>query len=338
MGGLSGPTQGRSPAEAVSGTTNSPGSMLESNSIGRPTTLIGASSVGPRVLVVSSIQLDPPTHGNRARNRALVGALRRAGCDVHYLFWSTSSDEMYPADAMRGLVDSGELVRARAPRTLRNLQRFARNTAHVLGRARVLPANLWWALSGDRFSSTLCPTPLLVRVRELLATQSFDAVIASYANLGPVAALAREHGALAIIDTHDLLHERAEAVRRNRIFPSGTIIDRTQEARLLSQADLVLAIQSRESRELAPLVGASRVMIYPRGGTAKGPHDQSLVAAVPTGADETDGLDVTSAPLPGFPGGLLAMMNSRPKNFLLFSWSTVATRLRGATSAPGGPR
>ncbi len=265
MGGLSGPTQGRSPAEAVSGTTNSPGSMLESNSIGRPTTLIGASSVGPRVLVVSSIQLDPPTHGNRARNRALVGALRRAGCDVHYLFWSTSSDEMYPADAMRGLVDSGELVRARAPRTLRNLQRFARNTAHVLGRARVLPANLWWALSGDRFSSTLCPTPLLVRVRELLATQSFDAVIASYANLGPVAALAREHGALAIIDTHDILHERAEAVRRNRIFPSGTIIDRTQEARLLSQADLVLAIQSRESRELAPLVGASRVMIVEHG-------------------------------------------------------------------------
>lgn len=239
--------------------------MLEAKIAGRPTTLIGASSVGPRVLVVSSIQLDPPTHGNRARNRALVGALRRAGCEVHYLFWSTSSDEAYPAEAMQSLVDSGELVRARAPRALRNAQRLARNAAHLLGRSGMLPANLWWALSGDRFSSTLCPTPLLARVRELLATRSFDAVIASYANLGPVAALAREHGALAIIDTHDILHERAEAIRTNGIFPSGTIIDRPQEARLLSQADLVLAIQSREARELAPLVGASRVMVVEHG-------------------------------------------------------------------------
>ena len=265
MGGLSGPTQGRSPAEAASGSTYSPGSMLEAKCIGRPTPRIGASSVGPRVLVVSSIQLDPPTHGTRARNRALVGALRRAGCEVHYLFWSTSADEAYPTEVMRGLVDSGELVRARAPRALRNVQRLARNTAHLFGGSRMLPANLWWALSGDRFSSTLCPTPLLARVRELLATRSFDAVIASYANLGPVAALAREHGALAIIDTHDILHERAEAIRTNGIFPSGTIIDRAQEARLLSQADLVLAIQPREAHELAPLVGASRVMVVEHG-------------------------------------------------------------------------
>ncbi|MFM7259259.1 MAG: glycosyltransferase family 4 protein, partial [bacterium] len=225
-----------------------------------------AAAIGrPRVLVVSSIPLDPPTHGNRARNRALVEALRHAGCEVHYLFWSTSADEVYPTEVMRGLVDSGELVRARAPRALRNVQRLARNTAHLFGGSRMLPANLWWALSGDRFSSTLCPTPLLARVRELLATRSLDAVIASYANLGPVAALAREHGALAIIDTHDILHERAEAIRTNGIFPSGTIIDRAQEARLLSQADLVLAIQPREARELAPLVGASRVMLVEHG-------------------------------------------------------------------------
>lgn len=84
--------------------------------------------------------------------------------------------------------------------------------------------------------------------------------------------------------------------------------------------------------------GATRVMIYPRGGTATGPHDQPLVAAIATGADETDGLDVTSTPLPGFAGGMLAMMNSTPKNFLLFSWSTVAMRLRDATGAHGGPR
>lgn len=78
-------------------------------------------------------------------------------------------------------------------------------------------------------------------------------------------------------------------------------------------------------------------MIYPRNGTTKGPHDQPLLAAIPTAADETDGLDVTSTPLPGFPGGMLAMMNSTPKNFLLFSWSTAAMRLGDGTAAPRGP-
>lgn len=63
----------------------------------------------------------------------------------------------------------------------------------------------------------------------------------------------------------------------------------------------------------------TRLMIYPRGGAA-----QPLLAAIPTRADSTDGLDVTSRPLPGFPNGMLVMMNSSPKNFLIFDWRAVA--------------
>lgn len=81
--------------------------------------------------------------------------------------------------------------------------------------------------------------------------------------------------------------------------------------------------------------GATRLMIYARNGSARGPHDQPLLAAVPTDADATDGLDLTSTPLPGFPGGLLAMMNSTPKNFLLYQWSDVAARLRDAGGSRG---
>lgn len=82
--------------------------------------------------------------------------------------------------------------------------------------------------------------------------------------------------------------------------------------------------------------GATRVMIYSRNGSAKGPHDQPLRAAIPTGADSTDGLDVTSTPLPGFPHGLLAMMNSTPRNFLMYQWSVVAARLPDGAGAPRG--
>lgn len=77
--------------------------------------------------------------------------------------------------------------------------------------------------------------------------------------------------------------------------------------------------------------GATRLMLYSRTGSARGPHDQPLLRAVPTGADSTDGLDVTSAALPGFPGGMLAMMNSSPRNFLLYRWSDVAGRLSAGT-------
>jgi 3-phytase len=74
------------------------------------------------------------------------------------------------------------------------------------------------------------------------------------------------------------------------------------------------------------IAGGSRLMIYPREGRGS-PHAQPLVAALPTISDGTDGLDVTPAPLPGFPSGLLVMMNSGSKNFLIYDWTAVQGRL-----------
>jgi hypothetical protein len=54
------------------------------------------------------------------------------------------------------------------------------------------------------------------------------------------------------------------------------------------------------------------------------PHVHSRVAVVRTPSDETDGLDVTSRPLPGFPGGMLVMMNSGPRTFQIYRWDDVA--------------
>lgn len=84
--------------------------------------------------------------------------------------------------------------------------------------------------------------------------------------------------------------------------------------------------------------GATRVMLYARNGSARGPHDQPLLVAIPTTADSTDGLEVTSTPLPGFPAGLLAMMNSTPRNFLLYQWHELAARLRDSARASRGQR
>jgi myo-inositol-hexaphosphate 3-phosphohydrolase len=66
--------------------------------------------------------------------------------------------------------------------------------------------------------------------------------------------------------------------------------------------------------------------VYRREGEPGRPHDHSAVlASFIGGADGTDGLDVTSAPLgPDFPDGMLIAMNSAGRNFLMFRWRDVA--------------
>jgi 3-phytase len=78
--------------------------------------------------------------------------------------------------------------------------------------------------------------------------------------------------------------------------------------------------------------GGTRLMVYSRTGSPDRPHAHPLLATIPTTADATDGLDVTARALPGSPDGLLVMMNSGPKNFLIFDWRQVASRLGPTTT------
>ncbi|RPI22288.1 MAG: phytase [Acidobacteria bacterium] len=73
--------------------------------------------------------------------------------------------------------------------------------------------------------------------------------------------------------------------------------------------------------------GNSEYHVYRREGTPGNPHDHSeVLKIVRGGADETDGLEITSAPLgTAFPHGLMVAMNSGPRNFLFFRWEDVAS-------------
>jgi 3-phytase len=76
------------------------------------------------------------------------------------------------------------------------------------------------------------------------------------------------------------------------------------------------------------LGGNSQYRVFRREGTPGNPHDHSeLVKVFAGGADACDGIEITSASLPGFDGGLMAAMNSRPRNFLLYRWADVAAVL-----------
>ena len=70
------------------------------------------------------------------------------------------------------------------------------------------------------------------------------------------------------------------------------------------------------------------------GGTAR--EVVELVGIVKGGADETDGIEATSVPLGArFPNGLLVVMNSVGKNFMLYDWRDVEAALANYSSETG---
>jgi 3-phytase len=69
--------------------------------------------------------------------------------------------------------------------------------------------------------------------------------------------------------------------------------------------------------------GGTRVRLYRREGTPGNPHDHPVVRTVSTVSDSTDGLEVSARALPGFPRGMLVMMNSRARNFLIYDWRDI---------------
>lgn len=71
--------------------------------------------------------------------------------------------------------------------------------------------------------------------------------------------------------------------------------------------------------------GNSEYHVFRREGEPGNPHDHTkTVRVVRGGADQTDGLEITSRPLgPRFPRGIMIAMNSGPKNFLVFDWNAV---------------
>jgi 3-phytase len=72
--------------------------------------------------------------------------------------------------------------------------------------------------------------------------------------------------------------------------------------------------------------GANRLQLFTREGAPGAPHVHARVASIPVRARETDGLEVTATPLPGFPEGLLVMMSNRGA-FHYYDWRDVAKRL-----------
>lgn len=73
---------------------------------------------------------------------------------------------------------------------------------------------------------------------------------------------------------------------------------------------------------------ANLFRVFPREGTAKGPHDQPEIGVIPVSTVESDGSEVTSVPLgPAFPRGVFVAM-SEGKVFHLYRWEDIEARFK----------
>lgn len=68
---------------------------------------------------------------------------------------------------------------------------------------------------------------------------------------------------------------------------------------------------------------ANRFHVFPREGTASNPHDHPELKVVKTSTVESDGSDVTSVSLPGFPKGFFVAM-SDDQTFQIYRWEDLA--------------
>lgn len=69
-----------------------------------------------------------------------------------------------------------------------------------------------------------------------------------------------------------------------------------------------------------------KLRLFPREGSNGRRHDHPEIAAIDIAAVDSDGNDVTDAPLPGFPGGLVVAMSS-DRTFQYYAWDDLVAAM-----------
>ena len=190
-----------------------------------------------RVLVVSPTPSHPQDAGNRARIHALLSALKAAGHSIHLCLLLRENPSAAALDAMREAWD--EVIPVPHDRKLE---------ARSLGDLQAIDD---WILpeAEAAFAELAARDP------------GFDLILVEYVFLSR-AFEAFPRAIPRVLDTHDIFAGRAERLAtlglENRFFATTE----AEETRGLDRADLVLAIQDEEARELA---GRTRAVVATLG-------------------------------------------------------------------------
>lgn len=194
-----------------------------------------------KVLIASSIGIGPPFHGNRARLRALLEALRTRA-ETSFVGLELPDHEYAALDPAltRPLANLGPSVATRLRR--KTLDRIGRLLKRIIDKAlkrRPAPA-------GNHPLDAGFDPRHLARLRALDAEHRFDAVIVVYAVHTAVLAAFPDR-CLKVIETQDILTDRNAAMAKLGIATDWHSLSAADEARSLNRADVLLAIQHAEA-------------------------------------------------------------------------------------------
>lgn len=193
---------------------------------------------GRKILIISPTPTHPQTAGNRTRVDALLTSLRQLGHDVYFCH---IRDEPGDEGTMRRIWGDRFLsIPYRKPRSPG--LRWKRKIKSLFNReARYLyTIDEWYDPAVDRYIS------------KFYSEHHFDTVIVEYIFFSRALRLFGEN-VLKIIDTHDVFSNRHRRYLERGNEPRWYSTTPAEEARGLSRADVVLAIQDKEREYLAGL-------------------------------------------------------------------------------------
>ncbi|MAK60599.1 MAG: hypothetical protein CMK09_06445 [Ponticaulis sp.] len=202
----------------------------------------------PAVLIVSPTYSHPANQGNSARIQAFGKALQTRGIDVDFLQYELE----------KGGKDSEAAMRAA-------WRYFERLSAQEHKRASFASC---WGLDD------WCPIDLVIRVRELVEKNDYQAVIVNYVWLSRV--FEGFEGPTKILDTHDLFGDRHRVAQSAGVEPNWYFTTLDEESRGFDRADVVIAIQSQELRRIESRTKSQAILVSHPVDPVERPFDQKV--------------------------------------------------------------
>ncbi len=186
-----------------------------------------------RILLVTPVFTNPPTQGNSARILAFGREMKARGFAIDVIYYALDSLTPEIEAAMRE--EWAEV-------------RFVPASPHA---RQTYPAH--WGLDD------WCPDSLVAEVARAVGRRNYRAVIVNYVWLSRCFEVVDKP--LRCLDTHDLFGGRHELSISAGMEPNWFFTGREEEARGFDRADIVLGIQSEETRRIAAMTKAAALTI-----------------------------------------------------------------------------
>jgi glycosyltransferase involved in cell wall biosynthesis len=208
-----------------------------------------------RILVLSNTPFLPAHAGNAQRVNQMLAYLGARGARLGALMLPAVDLPAWDVDGMRARVDYFEVARGR-PWPLSRLRARAARARRRLGGVPP-PAGL---VGVDDW----CPRWFQERAAAVVRAWQADVVIAEYVFLSACLERVRA-GCLTVIDTHDVMHRRTDALAAAGLAPWWFCTTYAEEQRGLARAELILAIQDDEADVFRAMAPAATVLTVPHG-------------------------------------------------------------------------